>query len=196
MRTKRLTREEARARILAKASGLFRRFGCSKTTVADIARELEMSPANVYKFFPSKNAIIQAVSAQSLIEKKDTLLRVTRSRQSAVKRIKKVALSIYGFHRECSRHERQLYKLVIVATEENWACVREFKGFLAGILNDLVEDGVRTREFRRADAQATTQVLLDSLTWITHPLLFHELKPDEVEARISAQIRFFEKALR
>jgi AcrR family transcriptional regulator len=34
--------------------------GYQKTAVADIARELGMSPANVYRFFPSKSAINEA----------------------------------------------------------------------------------------------------------------------------------------
>ncbi|HET7714600.1 MAG TPA: TetR family transcriptional regulator, partial [Bauldia sp.] len=41
--------EETRARIVETAEGLFRRLGFAKTTVADIAAELGMSPANVYR---------------------------------------------------------------------------------------------------------------------------------------------------
>ena len=47
--------EDTRARIMETAETLFRRLGYAKTTVADIASELGMSPANVYRFFPSKN---------------------------------------------------------------------------------------------------------------------------------------------
>jgi len=45
-------REETRARILKVAEEHFRRIGYHKTSVADIASELGMSPANVYRFFP------------------------------------------------------------------------------------------------------------------------------------------------
>jgi AcrR family transcriptional regulator len=51
---KRLTREETRERIMVKADELFRQYGFIKTTVADIAAELAMSPANIYKFFSSR----------------------------------------------------------------------------------------------------------------------------------------------
>src|SRR4051794_12252262 len=40
-------------RILDEAERLFRHYGYSKTTVADIARELGMSPANIYRFYAS-----------------------------------------------------------------------------------------------------------------------------------------------
>ena len=42
---------DTRERILVVAERLFRQLGYQKTTVADIAKELRMSPANVYRFF-------------------------------------------------------------------------------------------------------------------------------------------------
>ncbi len=64
---KRLTRDETRERIMIKADELFRQYGFVKTTVADIAAELGMSPANIYKFFSSKEAIIQASADRNLV---------------------------------------------------------------------------------------------------------------------------------
>src|SRR5712664_4120364 len=48
---------DTRERILVVAERLFRQIGYQKTTVADIAKELRMSPANVYRFFDSKKAM-------------------------------------------------------------------------------------------------------------------------------------------
>src|SRR5258708_33824379 len=48
---------DTRERILVVAERLFREIGYQKTTVADIAKVLRMSPANVYRFFDSKKAI-------------------------------------------------------------------------------------------------------------------------------------------
>jgi AcrR family transcriptional regulator len=53
---------DTRERILVVAERLFRQFGYQKTTVADIAKELRMSPANVYRFFDSKKAINAGVA--------------------------------------------------------------------------------------------------------------------------------------
>src|ERR1043165_3151259 len=51
------TETDTRERILVVAERLFRQIGYQKTTVADIAKELRMSPANVYRLFDSKKAI-------------------------------------------------------------------------------------------------------------------------------------------
>ena len=46
--------DDTRARIMDTAEALFRRLGFAKTAVADIAAELKMSPANVYRFSPPR----------------------------------------------------------------------------------------------------------------------------------------------
>src|SRR4029078_681894 len=61
---------DTRDRILEVAERLFRQIGYQKTTVGDIAKELKMSPANVYRFFQSKKEIHQAV-ALSLLRVQD-----------------------------------------------------------------------------------------------------------------------------
>lgn len=195
MKTARLTKDETRARIMTQADTLFRQFGYSKTTVADIAKELGMSTANIYKFFPSKSAIIQTGADRSLCQMKEILRQVVRSKKSAADRLLGVILTIYHFHQDYFRDERQIYKLVLAATEENWSCVRNFKEFLTTILNELIEDGIRTGEFRARKVQATTRVLLDCFTWITNPILLRELNADEVEARARAQVRLLARAL-
>ncbi len=60
--------DDTRARIMETAETLFRRMGFAKTAVADIAGELRMSPANVYRFFPSKNAIVEAICQRCLTD--------------------------------------------------------------------------------------------------------------------------------
>ena len=62
---------DTRERILVVAERLFRQIGYQKTTVADIAKELRMSPANVYRFFNSKKAIHEGV-ARSLMGEVET----------------------------------------------------------------------------------------------------------------------------
>src|SRR5579864_6027606 len=59
---------DTRERILAVAERLFREIGYQKTTVADIAKVLRMSPANVYRYFDSKKAIHEGVARRLMGE--------------------------------------------------------------------------------------------------------------------------------
>ncbi len=92
--------DDTRARIMEAAEALFRRLGFAKTAVADIAGELEMSPANVYRFFPSKNAIVEAICQRCLGELEK---RPGRSRARAAPRptrLERLVLEILAYHQE------------------------------------------------------------------------------------------------
>ncbi len=53
-------------RILDAAEDVLRRHGAAKTNVVDVARALGMSHANIYRHFPSKKALLDAVAARWL----------------------------------------------------------------------------------------------------------------------------------
>ena len=59
---------DTRRLILETATGLLRRYGPDKLTVVDIARELEMSHANVYRFYKTKSEILDAISDEWLTQ--------------------------------------------------------------------------------------------------------------------------------
>src|SRR2546425_13324408 len=75
--------DDTRGRIMETAEALFRRIGFAKTTVAEIAAELAMSPANVYRFFSSKNAIVEAICQRCLSEVENRAWAIARSKAAA-----------------------------------------------------------------------------------------------------------------
>jgi AcrR family transcriptional regulator len=55
-----------REKIVRAAEARFRHYGYEKTTVADIAKDLKVSTAYVYKFYESKLALNEAVAVDVL----------------------------------------------------------------------------------------------------------------------------------
>src|ERR671912_2252537 len=53
---------DRRARILDAAEHCFVRSGFHRTTMQDVAAEAGMSPGNLYRYFPSKDAIVAGLS--------------------------------------------------------------------------------------------------------------------------------------
>src|SRR5258708_28583126 len=90
--------DDTRARIMDTAEALFRRLGYAKTAVADIAAELGMSPANVYRFFPSKNAIVEAICQRFLADVEGKAWAVARAKGPAGQRVERLILEILAFH--------------------------------------------------------------------------------------------------
>src|SRR4051794_29504431 len=91
---------DTRARLIETAEALFPRLGYTKTTVADIAAELKMSPANIYRFFESKNAIVEAICRRCLSAVEEKAWAVARSKTPASQRLERMVLEILAYHKE------------------------------------------------------------------------------------------------
>lgn len=193
--TPRATRDQVRARIIAKADELFRANGYAKTTIATIAHELDMSPAYIYKFFESKNAVIEAAVEQNIEHMRSTVLIAARGRGRAIERIEDVVLAILADHRERFDNEANLHELILLANEQKWSCIRRWKSALRDIFAEMIEDGVRAGDFRVADAPAAADFVMDSVMVFLHPLFLTERGPEESVRRARAHIRYIGRAL-
>src|SRR5205814_3785933 len=91
---------DTRERILVVAERLFRQIGYQKTTVADIAKELRMSPANVYRFFDSKKAIHEAVASGLMGEVEDAAHAIAVKSGAAAARLRELMVSIHRMNSE------------------------------------------------------------------------------------------------
>src|SRR4030081_3722521 len=139
--------EDTRDRIMETAETLFRRLGFAKTTVADIAGELKMSPANVYRFFSSKNAIIEAICQRCLGELEEKAWTVARSRGSAAERIERLVVEILAYHKENHLIDQRVNDMVLAAIELSWGAIRAHKEHMRMIFESILRDGVETGEF-------------------------------------------------
>src|ERR1700748_3277936 len=76
---------DGREGILTTAERLFREIGYQKTTVADIAKDLRMSPANVYRFFDSKKSINAGVARRLMgqVERQSQAIAAGKQAESA-----------------------------------------------------------------------------------------------------------------
>jgi AcrR family transcriptional regulator len=101
--------QPTRQRILAKADELIRHFGLAKTTVADIAAGLGMSPANIYKYFPSKHSLIEASVEEKLAQLQRSIEAAVSSSSGARARIERLVLTIFRWQKRSLRHEPQLF---------------------------------------------------------------------------------------
>ena len=192
---RRLTRDETRERIMVKADELFRQFGFGKTTVADIAAELGMSPANIYKFFSSKEDIIQASADRNLVVLSEAVQQHMVESGPALDRIEKVLLTVYRHTVDILRNERQVFKLMIRAYEQKWDCVGEWDNFLIQTFTKLVREGMSTGEFESGDAVARAHLLFDCLILIRTPHLYQQEGRELNEKRIRGMVRFLGRAL-
>ena len=138
---------EQRARIIATAERLFREIGFQKTTVADIARELRMSPANVYRFFGAKSEINAAVARQLMGEVEAAAQKIVLGPGSAAERLRALIVAVEAMNAERYVADRKIHDMVEAALVENWPIVSEHIDRLDGALEVLIAAGMENGEF-------------------------------------------------
>jgi AcrR family transcriptional regulator len=191
------TPDDTRARIIEAADSLFRRLGFAKTAVADIAAELGMSPANVYRFFSSKNAIVEAICQRYLGEIEAGAWAVLHAKASAAARIERLFLEILAYHSKNFIDEKRVHDIVLVAIEHSWTAIAAHKDVIGTILERMVRDGVETGEFETADPRETADLMLRSMMCFTHPILIGQCmdEGEDLEAAARASVRFLLRAI-
>jgi len=142
---------DQRARIVETAEKLFREIGFQKTTVADIARELRMSPANVYRFFASKAEINGAVAQHLLTAIIATSTAIVEGKGNAGERLRALIRNNERMNAERFIGERKLHEMVQVALDEDWPIVDEYVAAMRMLMARLVADGVASGEFAPID---------------------------------------------
>ncbi len=189
--------DDTRARIIETADTLFRRLGFAKTAVADIAAELGMSPANVYRFFPSKNAIVEAICRRCLGALDEKAWAVARSRGPAAARLERLVLEILAYHKENLLTDKRVNDIVLIAIEDSWDAIQAHKEVIRNVTELILRDGIEAGEFEPVDPPETARLMMRSLVSFMHPVLISQCleHEEDVEAEARAMVRFLLRAI-
>ena len=116
---------DTRERILVVAERLFREIGYQKTTVADIAKVLRMSPANVYRFFEFEEGDPRGRRARPDGRGRGAQRRPSPHRPGpAAPRLRELMTTIHRMNSERYVGNSKLHEMVEIAMEEDWdVCV-------------------------------------------------------------------------
>jgi AcrR family transcriptional regulator len=189
--------DDTRGRIIETAEALFRRMGYAKTAVADIAAELGMSPANVYRFFPSKNAIVEAICQRCLSEVEEKAWAAARSKAPASQRMERLLLDILAYHKENLLTDQRVNDIVLVAIELSWDAIHAHKKTLNTVMELILRDGIGAGEFDNIDPRETSEVIMRSAVTFTHPIMIGQCMEDglDLETEVRKFVRFQLRAL-
>jgi len=150
-------------KILQAASQLYREIGHRKTTVSDIARRSSMSPANVYRFFPSKRAIEAAVVAELFEEVSMAATGAAQVEGSAVERLNATLKMIAQLNEELFARHGSLHELMAVAVRESWPVALSSADRIRGLVRHLIVAGQESGELRAGSPMALACCLLEAM---------------------------------
>jgi AcrR family transcriptional regulator len=101
---------------------LVRHFGHRKTTVADIASDLRTSRANIYRFFPTKDAIDQHVCGRAIGQTLDALRLVAAEQEGATARLQRVVEHLHDQNTRRATEEPHVHELFLAAHGAELGC--------------------------------------------------------------------------
>jgi AcrR family transcriptional regulator len=160
---------DTRERILAVAERLFREIGYTKTTVADIAKLLRMSPANVYRFFDSKKAIHEGVARGLMGEVEDAANVIVARPGPAASKLRELMTTIHRMNSERYVGDSKLHEMVEIAMEESWeVCVAHMER-VTETIGAVIAEGVASGEFEVHDVPQAAMCACTAMMRFFHP---------------------------
>lgn len=188
--------EATRAAIIETAERLFRSFGYQKTAVADIARELRMSPANVYRFFPSKAAINEAICARLLGGLEETAWSIARGSGPAADRLLALFTTMQQQTMALFFHDKRMHDMVAAAMDEHWSVIRSHIDTIDLALGHILADGMAAGEFARLDPAGTAKLLHAAMVAFVHPTVVQQCLDDDLPGMARCMAELMLRALR
>jgi AcrR family transcriptional regulator len=170
--------KDHRCRIIEAAERLYRQLGFQKTTVSDIARELRMSPANIYRFFATKSEINEAVARQLISEVEDAAEKIAKGGGTASERLRQVIKTNETMSAERYISDRKLHDMVDIALTEQWPIIDAHIERMGMIIAGLISEGIATGEFAPGNPEDLAHLVQTACIRYCHPRLMVELADD------------------
>ena len=159
------TKANGRERLLAAAAKLFNRLGYASTSVREIVEEAGVTKPVLYHYFGSKEGIYRAIVEHTL-EHFEASLRAFRQRAgSARERILHLCNEAFSLFLEHKDQVRLMYSIYYGPPQG--APPFDFDAFYHRYVNairEAVEEGMRTGEFRRGNAEAAAWALVGGVS--------------------------------
>ena|SRR5437764_1290141 len=165
---------DVRERILVTAERLFREIGYQKTTVADIAKVLQMSPANVYRFFDSKKSINAGVARRLMSEVEEASHAIAAGRGNAATRLRELLVTVHRMNSDRYVGDSKMHEMVAVAMEENWDVCKAHMQCVTGEIANVIASGVASGEFHVSDVGVASMCICAAMIRFFHPQLIAE----------------------
>ena len=182
-------------RILEVTEDVLRRFGLAKATVVDVARALDVSHGSVYRHFPSKASLREAVAKRWLERVSAPLAEIAESPTPAPARLDKWLRALFDAKQKRVAEDPEMFATYLSLAREACKVVKAHKESLIDQVAQILSDGVRQGVFEVSDVKVTAQAVFDATSRFHHPAHSDEWREPQLAARIDALLALLIKGL-
>lgn len=149
-------------RILEAAIDHVRRHGAGRTTIVSIAAAAGMTHANVYRYYPSKEALFDEISAGWMRVLEGEFRIVTDAPDPADDKLERLILAAASRYRQLSQDDPHLFALAVDAASAGRAVARAHAARLRTAIERAIEEGAASRIFDIKDRARSSAFVLDA----------------------------------
>lgn len=182
-------------RILEVTEDVLRRFGLAKATVVDVARALDVSHGSVYRHFPSKASLREAVARRWLERVSTPLKAIVAEKGPAPARLDRWLRALFAAKHSRVNQDPEMFATYLALAQEACKTVKAHKECLADQIATILSDGVEQGVFEVSDVNMTARAIFEACCRFHHPAHADEWRDPELPARIDAVIALLLRGL-
>jgi len=182
-------------RILEVTEDVLRRFGLAKATVVDVARALDVSHGSVYRHFPSKASLREAVAKRWLDRVNAPLQKIAESGGPAPARLERWLRTMIAIKHKKLADDPEMFATYLTLAQEACKAVKAHREGLVDQVVQILADGVKQGAFQVTDAKVTARAVFDATIRFHHPAHSEEWRDPATPARIDAVLALLLKGL-
>ena len=178
-------KESVREQIVEAAKKRFSHFGYGKTTMAEVATDCSMSPGNLYRFFPGKLDIAEAIATEGYLRDLERLRKIAVAPgKDARQRLHDLLFEeLRTTYHKLEKDPRALEMARVISSERpqfaNWMHENERK-----ILVELLDEAERRNEFFTEDKEFTAEMIQSATMKFRYPQLWSKLTLPKLEREL------------
>jgi AcrR family transcriptional regulator len=182
-------------RILEATEEVLRRFGLAKATVVDVARALDVSHGSVYRHFPSKASLRDAVAKRWLDQANAPLKKIAEESGPAPARLDRWLRAMIAIKYKKVCDDPEMFATYLALAQEAREVVKAHRARLADQISDILSDGVKQGVFEVTDVKASARAIFDATVRFHHPAHADEWCDPAQPARIDAVLALLFRGL-
>lgn len=157
-------------RILAAAAAHIRRDGAERVTMVHLAAGLGMSHANLYRYFASREALIDAVTGQWLKPIEESLRIIADGPDPASDKLERMLFGLFRAYRAKLEADDRIFSLFAASVDDGRGFARKHRLKVQGEIQRVVEDGLASGGFARVDQRRALALVYDGMHRFIHPV--------------------------
>jgi len=179
-------KDDIRERILEAARERFLHYGYGKTTMAEIARDCDMSPGNLYRFFQGKLDLAEEIARRATVETMEELAKAIRAPgKNATQAMRDYLFGKLRMTYTNLEKDPKIIELAHTVSAERPEFSTAMLERERAIMMEIIANGRELGEFATNDVNFTAEMIQSATMKFSYPQLWSRLTLENLERELS-----------